>query len=59
MPINVGLSSDLYGEPGYPICGPIVITANDGPDTVNMTDIEQASFAVDAMLPLRFTGSRR
>lgn len=46
LPLNVILTSDLYDwvPPGYAIDGPIVITANDGPDTVDMTEDERERF---------------
>jgi len=44
LPVNVLLSGDLYQEPGYPIVGPIVVTAHEGPDTTDMTDNERSGF---------------
>jgi len=46
LALNVVLTADLYNHPppGYPICGPIVVTAVVAPNTASMTLDEMARF---------------
>lgn len=49
LPLNVILSENVYQweRPGYPIHGPIVVTAVVAPDTVSMTDAERSRFFIE------------
>jgi hypothetical protein len=45
LPWNVQLDTNLY-RGGWPIAGPVVITAAILPDTVGMTELEMSAFHI-------------
>jgi len=49
LTLNVFLSANIYDwpAPGYPIHGPIVVSAVRVPDTVSMTDTERSRFYIE------------
>lgn len=46
-----------YQSPGYPIGGPIVITAGEGPETVSMIELEMSAFYLSARRKYSLNGA--